>query len=68
MAIEDAVALSEALGEGGSDAVTAAFARYAAARWQRNAQVQAKARRNGQIFHASGPVRLGRDLAMRALG
>ncbi|MGQ2999956.1 FAD-dependent monooxygenase [Variovorax sp.] len=68
MAIEDAVALSEALGDGGSDAVPAAFARYAAARWQRNAQVQAKARRNGQIFHASGPVRLGRDLAMRALG
>lgn len=68
MAIEDAVALAEALGRGGPDDVPEAFARYAAARWQRNAQVQARARRNGAIFHASGPVRLGRDMAMRVLG
>ena len=68
MAIEDAVALAEALGEGGPADVPAAFGRYAEARWQRNAQVQARARRNGEIFHATGPIRLGRDLAMRALG
>ena len=68
MAIEDAVALAEALGEGGAAEVPAAFARYAEARWQRNATVQARARRNGQVFHATGPTRLGRDLAMRALG
>jgi salicylate hydroxylase len=30
--------------------------------------VQARARRNGEIFHATGVVRLGRDLAMRTLG
>jgi salicylate hydroxylase len=68
MAIEDAVALAEALGEGGAAEVPAAFARYAEARWQRNAMVQARARRNGQVFHATGPTRLGRDLALRALG
>jgi salicylate hydroxylase len=68
MAIEDAVALAEALAGGGANEVPAAFARYAEARWQRNALVQARARRNGQVFHAAGPVRLGRDLAMRVLG
>jgi len=68
MAIEDSVALAEALGPGDAADVPAAFARYAEARWQRNALVQAKARRNGRIFHAAGAVRLGRDLAMRALG
>ncbi|CAN7294580.1 FAD-dependent monooxygenase [Variovorax paradoxus] len=68
MAIEDSVALAEALGQGDAADVPAAFARYAEARWQRNALVQAKARRNGRIFHAAGAVRLGRDLAMRALG
>jgi salicylate hydroxylase len=37
-------------------------------RWQRNARVQARALRNGKIFHATGPVRLGRDLSLRLLG
>ncbi|WP_198088985.1 FAD-dependent monooxygenase [Variovorax sp. E3] len=68
MAIEDAVALADALGEGSAPQVPAAFARYAEARWARNAQVQARARRNGEIFHATGAVRLGRDMAMRVLG
>jgi len=68
MAVEDAVALADALGEGTTADVPAAFARYAQARWQRNAMVQAKARRNGQVFHATGPMRVGRDVAMRALG
>ena len=68
MAIEDSVALAEALGQGSAADVPAAFARYAEARWQRNALVQARARRNGQIFHATGAVRIGRDLAMRTLG
>lgn len=68
MAIEDALALADALGEGNAADVPAAFARYAEARWARNAQVQARARRNGEIFHATGAVRLGRDMAMRLLG
>lgn len=68
MAIEDALALADALGEGSAVEVPAAFARYAETRWARNAQVQARARRNGEIFHATGAVRLGRDMAMRLLG
>jgi salicylate hydroxylase len=66
MAIEDAQSLGLALGEGG--ATPAALARYAQARCQRNARVQDRALRNASIFHATGPVRWGRDLAMRALG
>ncbi len=66
MAIEDAQALGQALAQGG--ATPAALAHYAQARWQRNARVQRRALRNAWIFHASGPVRWGRDLAMRALG
>ncbi|MET3496265.1 FAD-dependent monooxygenase [Variovorax boronicumulans] len=68
MAIEDAVALADALADAGAADVPHAFARYAQARWQRNAQVQARARRNGEVFHATGAVRLARDLAMRTLG
>ena len=46
----------------------AAFARYAQARWRRCAQAQSGAQRNAAIFHASGLLRWGRDLAMRTLG
>jgi salicylate hydroxylase len=73
MAIEDAAALAWALGASSSDSgvrrdVPTQLQRYAQARWQRNAQVQARAIKNGQIFHASGLVRWGRDAAMRLLG
>ena len=50
------------------DDVPAALAHYAQTRWQRNARVQARAIRNGQIFHLQGPARLGRDTALRLLG
>ena len=68
MAIEDGMALAEALDGGEGAAVPAALMRFAEARWQRNAQVQARARRNGGIFHATGLVRFGRDAALRLLG
>lgn len=68
MAIEDAVALAEALDGGDAEAVPAALMRFAEARWQRNALVQARARRNGEIFHATGLMRFGRDTALRLLG
>jgi salicylate hydroxylase len=68
MAIEDAVALAEALDGGGAAAVPAAFSHYASARWERNGAVQARARRNGGIFHATGLLRVGRDAALRLLG
>jgi salicylate hydroxylase len=48
--------------------VPAALRHYAQERWQRNARVQARAERNGRIFHATGPVRWGRNLAMRLGG
>jgi salicylate hydroxylase len=72
MAIEDAAALAWALGRATPDVTGGAIAdklqHYARVRWQRNAQVQARAIRNGQIFHASGLLRWGRDAAMRLLG
>ena len=66
MAIEDAAALASVL-QPGSD-IPAALAHYARQRWQRNARVQARALRNGRIFHASGLVRWGRDRAMQLGG
>lgn len=68
MAIEDAVALADAMDGGSAAQVPAAFARYADERWERNANVQARARRNGEIFHATGLIRMGRDAALRLLG
>ena len=41
---------------------------YAQARWARNAQVQQRSIRNGQIFHLQGPLRWGRNVAMKLLG
>ncbi len=67
MAIEDAQALSTAMTGAATD-LSAALQSYAQARWQRNARVQAGALRNGRIFHATGPVRWGRDAAMKLLG
>lgn len=79
MAIEDAATLAKVLAAGGvlngAAPDAAALARvpallqdYANQRWQRNAQVQARAIKNGEIYHLTGPLRLGRDLAMRVLG
>jgi salicylate hydroxylase len=42
--------------------------RFALNRWQRTARVQARALRNGQIFHADGLLRWGRDASMKLLG
>ncbi len=70
MAIEDAAALELALARCAGDLpqVPAAFAAYAAARWERCARVQRRSRRNGWIFHSAGPLRLSRNLAMRLGG
>ncbi len=67
MALEDAAMLGRCLAAGGGD-VPQALQAYAQARWQRNARVQEKSRRNGIIFHAQGPLRWGRDAAMRVGG
>jgi salicylate hydroxylase len=71
MAIEDALVLSQVLHDADSstgEAMPARLTRYASQRWQRNARVQARAMRNGKIFHATGPMRLGRNAAMKVLG
>ncbi|MCE2782545.1 FAD-dependent monooxygenase [Limnohabitans sp.] len=67
MAIEDAQALAQCLSA--ADATVAErLQTYAEQRWARNARVQARAMRNGRIFHATGPVAWGRNLSMRLLG
>ena len=67
MAIEDAGALQRALQLSDKN-VSQQLHHYAQQRWQRNAWVQQRAERNGRVFHASGPVRWGRNLALRLLG
>lgn len=67
MALEDAATLGVCLADG-SQPVAVRLQRYADQRWQRNARVQARARRNGRVFHASGPLRWARDAALRLLG
>ena len=70
MAIEDAAELGHVLKLARDPAfdVPTLLQRYALNRWQRNAHVQARALRNGDIFHASGPIRWGRDMALKILG
>jgi salicylate hydroxylase len=71
MAIEDASVLAQEFCSMAADplhTVAQRLGRYAARRWERNARVQACAIRNGEIFHASGLMRLGRNAAMRILG
>jgi len=66
MAIEDAQVLAQCWG--GEGDVAERVQRYAEQRWPRNAQVQARAIRNGRIFHAHGLVRWGRNLVMGVMG
>ena len=70
MALEDAAEFGHVLKLARDPAfdVPTLLQRYALNRWQRNARVQARAMRNGNIFHASGPMRWGRDMALRLLG
>ena len=68
MAIEDAFELGMGLMHASAVNVPQCLQSFAQARWQRNAQVQLRAVRNGQIFHAIGPMRLARDLALRLMG
>ena len=67
MAIEDAQVLAQSLSaETGSMAER--LQAFAEPRWARNARVQARAIRNGRIFHATGPVAWGRNMSMRLMG
>jgi salicylate hydroxylase len=68
MAIEDAAELAHQWNTLINQDVSQRFAAFAQARWQRNARVQARAIRNGEIFHATGPLQWARDVGLRALG
>jgi salicylate hydroxylase len=68
MAIEDAGVLASHLSGANVQDVVLKLQHFAHVRWQRNARVQARAVRNGQIFHATGAVRLGRDMGLRMMG
>jgi salicylate hydroxylase len=70
MALEDARELQRVLAIADDRVVDVptAFRRYALNRWQRVARVQARSRRNAHIFHADGPLRASRNMALRVLG
>jgi salicylate hydroxylase len=67
MAIEDAACLHAVL-SGPQLPMEQRLTHYANQRWERNARVQARSIRNGDIFHATGLERWGRDMSMRLLG
>ncbi len=66
MAIEDALVLSQCLAQGQGD-LRQRLKAYAEQRWARNARVQARAVRNGRIFHAQGGLAMARNLSMRLM-
>ena len=70
MALEDADLLGRVLVMARECDLTipTALQRYALQRWPRCARVQAASRRNATVFHASGPLRVARDLALRTVG
>ena len=67
MAIEDAAELARSWARADLP-VEDRLQMYAHARWARNAQVQQRSIRNGQIFHLQGPLRWGRNVAMKLMG
>ena len=69
MAIEDAAELGRQLAH--ADALRdmpTMLQRYALNRWARNARVQTKALRNGEILHLEGALAWARDASLRLLG
>jgi salicylate hydroxylase len=67
MAIEDAAALAQCWARLELP-LSPRWQHYAQMRWARNAKVQKRAIRNGNIFHMQGPMRWGRNVAMRLMG
>ncbi|MEQ1695941.1 MAG: FAD-dependent monooxygenase [Hyphomicrobiaceae bacterium] len=66
LALEDAVALAACVAKQSED-VPAAFEAYAKLRMKRAAKVATGARRNGAVYHMSGPSAFARNLAMKAI-
>jgi salicylate hydroxylase len=67
MAIEDAAELAKSWKRADLP-VSRRWQMYAHARWARNAKVQKRSIRNGQIFHLTGPLRWGRNLSLKMMG
>ncbi|MEJ0093713.1 MAG: FAD-dependent monooxygenase [Methylocella sp.] len=65
-AIEDADALGRALAS--DQDIPRALKTYEAMRLRRSSRVQQQSRRQGEIYHLSGPAALARDIGLRALG
>ena len=65
MALEDACVLAKSI-EAAADCA-AAFARYAELRRERTARIQNESLKLARLYHAKGPARLLRNLALRAL-
>ncbi len=71
MAIEDAAMLAKAVSESPIETpaqAASAMKRYAQLRRSRVTRVQRLARRQGRIYHLSGPMALARDLTIKAMG
>lgn len=67
LAIEDAICLVRELSAFG-DNIPAALSSYHDKRIGRAVEVQSQGRRNGHIYHASGPVAFARNFVMKRLG
>ena len=65
LALEDALTLAQAMNAGPGD-IPAAFAAFGKARQQRTHHVATASRRNGGIYHLSGPLAAGRNAVLRA--
>lgn len=67
LAVEDAACLAAEVGRSPGD-LRAALRRYEAERLGRARHIQAGARRNARVYHASGLIAAARNLTMRRLG
>jgi len=63
MAVEDAAALSRAIADNG-DNINAAISQFEKKRMVRAAEIRIASRRQGSIYHMSGPFALARDFVM----
>jgi 2-polyprenyl-6-methoxyphenol hydroxylase-like FAD-dependent oxidoreductase len=70
MAIEDAAVLANCLAQAGENpaGIPAALKRYGRLRRARVKRIQRAARRNGRIYHFTGPMAFARDLVIKAIG
>lgn len=66
LALEDAITLARCVSSSG-DRIGQALSRYEEKRKARAGRVQKASRRNGEIYHMSGPLRTARNVSLRRL-